>query len=86
VDTPEGIAGQSNDRFDDLAAASSVIKFLSKSKRLESELVEHVAAESQAFTCLLDLKLCSAVRYSTWCEWTSLSQLPVCNWQTAEHS
>lgn len=77
VETPDGIAGQSDDRYDDLAAASSVIEFLCTSRGLNSELPGHVCAESEAFTCLLDSHLSNAVRYSTWCEWSSLSQLPV---------
>lgn len=77
MESTEGIGGHNKDRYDDLACASSAISFLCKKKDLDKELPASMAAESVAFCCLIDSRLSPAVRYSTWCEWNSVFQLPV---------
>eukprot|EP00892_Ulva_mutabilis_P010019 jgi/Ulvmu1/738/UM010_0111.1 len=76
VESSEGIGGHNKDRYDDLACASAAISFLCKKKDLDKELPASMAAESVAFCCLIDSRLSPAVRYSTWCEWNSVFQLP----------
>ena len=78
VESTDGVGGHNKDRYDDLACASAAISFLCKKKDLDKELPASVAAESVAFCCLIDSRLSPAVRYSTWCEWNSVFQLPVC--------
>lgn len=43
---------------------------------LDARLPGAACADCEAFNCLVDTQLAEAVRYSTWCEWASLSQLP----------
>lgn len=73
-----GLGGQVSRRsLNDLEAARSCLAFLKEDTDLDKRLTGAVAAECTAFNCLVDSKLSEAVRYSMWCEWASLSQLPV---------
>jgi hypothetical protein len=73
-----GLGGRTDSRSkDDLEAGLAAITFLRKQVDLDSRLGSAASADCEAFNCLVDTKLSEAVRYSMWCEWASLSQLPV---------
>jgi Outer mitochondrial membrane transport complex protein len=77
VEARQGVGGTCVDVSDDVMAATAAIDFLKSIHNLDSWLSRTLSAECTAFTCLLETKLHPALRYSMWCEWHSLYQLPV---------
>jgi hypothetical protein len=72
-----GLGGHAGKSRDDMEAATSAIAFLKQDTNLDGSLPGAQSAECDAFSCLVDAKLAEAVRFSMWCEWASLAQLPV---------
>jgi Outer mitochondrial membrane transport complex protein len=77
VEMPHGLGGHAGRSRDDLEAARAAIDFIRQDTDLDKRLSGAASAECAAFNCLVETKLAEAVRYSMWCEWASLSQLPV---------
>lgn len=78
VEMRHGLGGHVPRRSaNDLEAAAACLAFLKDDTDLDRRLPGAAAAECAAFSCLLDSRLAEAVRFSMWCEWASLSQLPV---------
>ena len=77
VEMKQGLGGKTPGSRDDLEAAQAAIDFLKRDTNLDGRLTGAAAAECVAFNCLIDTTLAEALRYSMWCEWASLTQLPV---------
>jgi hypothetical protein len=78
VEMKSGLGGHTDSSCkDDMEAGLSAIKFLQKQVDLDGSLDRAASADCEAFNCFVDSRLADAVRYSLWCEWASLSQLPV---------
>lgn len=77
VEMKHGLGGDTGAARDDLEAAQACIDFVKRDTNLDGWLPGATAAECVAFNCLLDTTLAEALRYSMWCEWASLAQLPV---------
>lgn len=72
-----GLGGGAARGVGDMEAAAGALAFLRTAVDLDGRLPPAAAAEAAAFGCLVSTRLAEAVRYSMWCEWASLGQLPV---------
>jgi hypothetical protein len=78
IEMKSGLGGHTDSSCkDDMEAGLSAIKFVQKQLDLDGSLDRAASADCEAFNCFVDSRLADAVRYSLWCEWASLSQLPV---------